>query len=106
VRQRIAFEIFVGESVVRESNDLTAISEPCVEFVIASIGGDDSQGNLLDWADKLYGQSINAVTKGVKSMLSGGRQLAVAAAVEALMANQPTTETEQFAYFDPKVPNP
>ena len=26
-------------------------------------GGGDSQGNLLDWADKLYGQSINAVAK-------------------------------------------
>ena len=31
------------------------------------------QNNLLDWADKLYGQSISAVTKGVKSLLSGGK---------------------------------
>lgn len=66
------------------------------------VGAGDSQGNLLDWADKLYGQSINAVTKGVKSLLSGGRQMAVAQAVEALMANQPSPETEEFAYFDPK----
>jgi hypothetical protein len=36
-------------------------------------------------------------------MLSGDRQLAVARAVEALMGNQPCTETEEFAYFDPKV---
>jgi hypothetical protein len=27
----------------------------------AGAGAGDSQGNLLDWADKLYGQSINAV---------------------------------------------
>lgn len=26
-------------------------------------GAEGSQGNLLDWADKLYGQSISAVTK-------------------------------------------
>jgi len=38
----------------------------------------------------------------VKSLMSGGRQLAVAQAVEALMVNQPGVETEEYAYFDPK----
>ena len=60
-------------------------------------------GDVFGWADKLYGQSINAVAKGVKSLLSGGRQLAIARAVDALMTNAPgSAEVESFARFDPK----
>ena len=40
----------------------------------AGAGAGDG-GDLLDWADKLYGQSVNAVAKGVKSLLSGERRL-------------------------------
>ena len=69
----------------------------------AGAGAGDG-GDLLDWADKLYGQSVNAVAKGVKSLLSGERRLPLARAVESLMANQPSHETESFALFDPKAP--
>lgn len=61
-----------------------------------------SQSQLLEWADKLYGQGITAVAKGVKNLLSGGRQLAVTRAVEALMEGKPTPETDDFCYFDPR----
>jgi len=63
-----------------------------------------SQTNILDWADKLYGQSINTITKGVKNLLSGERVLPIAVAVDALMANQMTPETAAYAYLDPKAP--
>lgn len=61
-----------------------------------------SQSQLLEWADKLYGQGITAVAKGVKSLLAGGRQLAVTRAVEAVMEGKPTPETDDFCYFDPR----
>lgn len=66
---------------------------------------DSSQGNILEWADKLYGQSVNTITKGVKNLLSGERVLPIAVAVDALMANQPTPETAEYSYLDPKVPH-
>ncbi|KAF5727116.1 SEC1-family transport family protein [Tripterygium wilfordii] len=44
-----------------------------------------SRSNIVDWAEKLYGQSISAVTAGVKNLLSSGRQLALTRTVEALM---------------------
>lgn len=31
-----------------------------------------SQAHLLDWADKTLGQGLSSVTKGMKSLLSGG----------------------------------
>lgn len=61
-----------------------------------------SQSQLLDWADKLYGQGINAVAKGVKSLLSGGRQLAVTRVVEALLEARPSPETDDYAFYDPR----
>jgi hypothetical protein len=71
-----------------------------------SMSDDDSGGgDLLDWADKLYGQSIDAVAKGVQSLLRGDRRGAVARAAEALAANQSgVAEVDTFAYFDPKAP--
>ena len=64
-----------------------------------------SQGNILEWADKLYGQSINTITKGVKNLLSGERVLPIAVAFDALMANQPGPETADYAYLGPKAPH-
>ena len=64
-----------------------------------------SQGNILEWADKLYGQSINTITKGVKNLLSGERVLPIAVAFDALMANQPGPETADYAYLDPNAPH-
>eukprot|EP00249_Psilotum_nudum_P020479 c27722_g1_i1 orf=242-2089(-) len=62
-----------------------------------------SRGNLVDWAEKLYGQSISVVTAGVKNLLSGGRQLALTRAVEALMEARPGPDTDAYLVFDPRV---
>nr|KAJ0210934.1 hypothetical protein LSAT_V11C400203040 [Lactuca sativa] len=64
-----------------------------------------SRSNIVDWAEKLYGQSISAVTTGVKNLLSGDHQLAMATTIEALMegkSNNP--ETESYLVLDPHTP--
>ncbi|ACO61084.1 predicted protein [Micromonas commoda] len=59
--------------------------------------------NLLDYAERLYGQSLSAVAKGVKSLLASDRQLAVARATEALMSNEPDSrECAEYAWYDAK----
>ena len=51
------------------------------------------------------GPAIDAVAKGVQSLLRGDRRGAVARAAEALAANQSgVAEVDTFAYFDPKAP--
>ena len=67
--------------------------------------GGDSESNLLDYAERLYGQSLSAVAKGVKSLLSSDRQLAIARATEALMRNEADSyECEEFGWYDAKSP--
>nr|CAD1821218.1 unnamed protein product [Ananas comosus var. bracteatus] len=63
-----------------------------------------SRGNIVDWAEKLYGQSISAVTAGVKNLLSAGRQLALTRTVEALMEGKPNPEVDSYLFFDPRAP--
>jgi len=63
-----------------------------------------SQGHLLDWADKTFGQGLSSVTKGMKSLLSGSRTAPMAAVLEALMEGRPNSEHEQYTLFDPKQP--
>lgn len=63
-----------------------------------------SKSNIVDWAEKLYGQSLNAVTAGVKNLLSSDRQLALTRTVEALMEGRPVPETETYHFFDPRSP--
>ncbi|XP_050363928.1 SEC1 family transport protein SLY1 [Argentina anserina] len=63
-----------------------------------------SRNNIVDWAEKLYGQSISAVTAGVKNLLSSDRQLALTRTVEALMEGKPNPEVESYKMFDPRVP--
>ncbi|GBG86377.1 hypothetical protein CBR_g41372 [Chara braunii] len=63
-----------------------------------------SRGNLLDWADKLYGHGISAVTAGVKNLLSGARQLPLARAVESLMDAKPSPDTDSYLFLDPRAP--
>lgn len=63
-----------------------------------------SRSNIVDWAEKLYGQSISAVTAGVKSLLSGGRQLELTRTVEALMEGKPNPEVDSYLVFDPRAP--
>jgi hypothetical protein len=59
-----------------------------------------SRSNIVDWAEKLYGQSISAVT----NYLSDGRQLALTRTVEALMEGKPNPEVDNYILFDPRAP--
>ncbi|KAK3020931.1 hypothetical protein RJ639_046587 [Escallonia herrerae] len=63
-----------------------------------------SRSNIVDWAEKLYGQSISAVTAGVKNLLSSDHQLALSRTVEALMEGKPNPEIESYLVFDPRAP--
>lgn len=63
-----------------------------------------SRSNIVDWAEKLYGQSISAVTAGVKNLLSNDRQLVMARTVEALMEGKPNPEIDSYLLLDPRAP--
>lgn len=63
-----------------------------------------SRSNIVDWAEKLYGQSISAVTAGVKNLLSNDRQLALTRTVDALMEGRPNPEIDSYLVFDPRAP--
>ncbi|CAI9104823.1 OLC1v1003587C1 [Oldenlandia corymbosa var. corymbosa] len=63
-----------------------------------------SRSNLVDWAEKLYGQSISAVTAGVKNLLSSDHQMALVRTVEALMEGKPNPDIESYLTFDPRAP--
>ncbi|CAL5399922.1 unnamed protein product [Camellia sinensis] len=63
-----------------------------------------SRSNIVDWAEKLYGQSISAVTAGVKNLLSSDHQLALTKTVEALMEGKPNPEIDSYLVFDPRAP--
>ncbi|KAI9123861.1 hypothetical protein K1719_005161 [Acacia pycnantha] len=65
-----------------------------------------SRSNIVDWAEKLYGQSISAVTAGVKNLLSNDRQLALTRTVEALAEGRPNPEIDSYLAFDPRAPKP
>lgn len=69
---------------------------------LASSVSSASKSNIVDWAEKLYGQSISAVTAGMKNLLSGGRQLALTRTVEALMEGKPNPEVDSYLLFDPR----
>lgn len=63
-----------------------------------------SRSNIVDWAEKLYGQSISAVTAGVKNLLSSDRQLVMTRTVEALMDGKPNPEIDSYLLLDPRAP--
>ncbi|GFQ01862.1 sec1 family transport protein sly1 [Phtheirospermum japonicum] len=63
-----------------------------------------SRSNIVDWAEKLYGQSISAVTAGVKNLLSSDHQLALTRTVDALMEGKPNPEIDSYLVFDPRAP--
>ncbi|XP_008812122.2 SEC1 family transport protein SLY1-like [Phoenix dactylifera] len=71
---------------------------------LAASASSTSRSNIVDWAEKLYGQSISAVTAGMKNLLSGGRQLALTRTVEALMEGKPNPEVDSYLVFDPRAP--
>ncbi|VVB04133.1 unnamed protein product [Arabis nemorensis] len=68
----------------------------------AASANSESRSNIVDWAEKLYGQSINVVTAGVKNLLSSDQQLAVARAVEALTEGKQNAETDSYLMLDPR----
>lgn len=70
----------------------------------ATASGTATKSNIVDWAEKIYGQSISAVTAGVKNLLSDGRQLALTRTVEALMEGKPNPEVDDYLLLDPRAP--
>ncbi|OIT28262.1 PREDICTED: SEC1 family transport protein SLY1-like [Nicotiana attenuata] len=101
-------EVEMIEAALRESEvDTSAfqyvkkIKSLNVSFASANSA---STSNIVDWAEKLYGQSISAVTAGVKNLLSGDHQLALTRAVEALMEGKPNPEIESYLLLDPRAP--
>lgn len=101
-------EVEMVEAVLKESDvDTSAfqyvkkIKSLNVSFASANSA---SRSNIVDWAEKLYGQSISAVTAGVKNLLSNDHQLALTRTVEALMEGKPNPEIESYLIFDPRAP--
>uniref|UniRef100_M4E6S9 SEC1 family transport protein SLY1 n=1 Tax=Brassica campestris TaxID=3711 RepID=M4E6S9_BRACM len=73
---------------------------------LAASANSASRSNIVDWAEKLYGQSISAVTAGVKNLLSSDQQLAVTRTVEALTEGKPNPEFDSYLLLDPRAPKP
>ncbi|XP_010530661.1 PREDICTED: SEC1 family transport protein SLY1-like [Tarenaya hassleriana] len=71
---------------------------------LAASANSASRSNIVDWAEKLYGQSISAVTAGVKNLLSGDQKLAVTRTLEALMEGKPNPEIDSYLMLDPRAP--
>ncbi|ESQ50666.1 hypothetical protein EUTSA_v10022599mg [Eutrema salsugineum] len=71
---------------------------------LAASANSASRSNIVDWAEKLYGQSISAVTAGVKNLLSSDQQLAVTRTVEALTEGKPNPEFDSYLLLDPRAP--
>lgn len=101
-------EVEMIETALRESEvDTTAFQYvkkiKSLNVSLASANS-ASRSNIVDWAEKLYGQSISAVTAGVKNLLSSDHQLALSRTVEALMEGKPNPEIDSFIIFDPRAP--
>ena len=73
--------------------------------VPAGGAGSSNQGNILDLADKFMSKGLDAVTKGMKNLMSQGHTLAVTRAVQALLEAKPgAEEQDNYLHFDPKLP--
>ncbi|ERM96153.1 hypothetical protein AMTRI_Chr09g14420 [Amborella trichopoda] len=101
-------EVEVVEAALRESE-----VDPCAFQYVKKIKSlnislalpnSASKSNIVDWAEKLYGQSISAVTAGMKNLLSEGRQLVLTRTVEALMEGKPNPDIDSYLLFDPRAP--
>ncbi|KAI4353295.1 hypothetical protein L6164_002254 [Bauhinia variegata] len=96
------------ESALRESEVDTAAFQYVKKIkslnVSLASANSASRSNIVDWAEKLYGQSISAVTAGVKNLLSNDRQLALSRAVEALIEGRQNPEIDSYLMFDPRAP--
>ncbi|KAK4401322.1 SEC1 family transport protein SLY1 [Sesamum angolense] len=101
-------EIEVVEAALRESEvDISAFQYvkkiKALNLSLASANS-ASRSNIVDWAEKLYGQSISAVTAGMKNLLSNDHQLALTRMVDALMEGKPNPEIDSYLIFDPRAP--
>ncbi|KAI4342616.1 hypothetical protein MLD38_027222 [Melastoma candidum] len=104
----IPSEVEAVEAALRESEvDISAFQYvkkiKSLNVSLASANS-ASRSNIVDWAEKLYGQSISAVTAGVKNLLSSDRQLALARTVDALMEGKPNPEVDSYIVLDPRAP--
>ncbi|KAM7250298.1 hypothetical protein ACFE04_022181 [Oxalis oulophora] len=101
-------EVEAVESALRESEVETSGFQYVKKIkslnVSLSSANSASRNNIVDWAEKLYGQSIGAVTAGMKNLLSSDRQLALTRTVEALMEGKPNPEIDSYLAFDPRAP--
>lgn len=101
-------EVEAVEQALRESEVDTSAFQYVKKIkslnVSFSSANSASRNNIVDWAEKLYGQSISAVTAGVKNLLSSDRQLALTRTVEALMEGKPNPEVDSYLLFDPRAP--
>ncbi|KAK9668225.1 hypothetical protein RND81_13G042700 [Saponaria officinalis] len=100
-------EVEMVESALREAEVDTSAFQYVKKIkslnVSLASASSASKGNIVDWAEK-FGQSLSAVTAGVKNLLSSDRQLALARTVEALMEGRPNPETDTYMMFDPRAP--
>lgn len=98
-----AVEAALGESGVDSSAFQYVKKIKALNVSLASANS-ASKSNIVDWAEKLYGQSISAVTAGVKNLLSSDHQLVLTRTVEAVMEGKPNPEIESYLVFDPRAP--
>ncbi|KAL8536292.1 hypothetical protein ACS0TY_011783 [Phlomoides rotata] len=101
-------EIEAVETALRESEVETSAFQYVKKMkslnVSLASANSASRSNIVDWAEKLYGQSISAVTAGVKNLLSSDHQLALTRTVDALMEGKPNPEVDSYMFFDPRAP--
>ncbi|KAL6963614.1 Vesicle trafficking between the ER and Golgi [Sarracenia purpurea var. burkii] len=101
-------EVEMVEAALRESEVDTSAFQYVKKIkslnVSLASANSASRSNIVDWAEKLYGQSISAVTAGVKNLLSSDHQLALTRTVEALMEGKPNPEIDSYLVFDPRAP--
>ncbi|CAA0827734.1 SEC1 family transport protein SLY1 [Striga hermonthica] len=101
-------EIEVVETALRESEVDTSAFQYVKKIKALNVSlasaNSASRSNIVDWAEKLYGQSISAVTAGVKNLLSSDHQLALTRTVDALMEGKPNPEIDSYLIFDPRAP--
>lgn len=100
-------EVEMVETALRESEvDTSAFQyvKKIKSLNVSLASANSSRSNIVDWAEKLYGQSISAVTAGVKNLLSSDRQLALTRIVEALMDGKPNPEIDPYLVFDARTP--
>eukprot|EP01025_Chloroclados_australasicus_P065288 TRINITY_DN8904_c0_g1_i2.p1 TRINITY_DN8904_c0_g1~~TRINITY_DN8904_c0_g1_i2.p1 ORF type:complete len:501 (-),score=62.95 TRINITY_DN8904_c0_g1_i2:656-2158(-) len=85
---------------LRRMNLAGAKSYPNLQAAAAST----AQTNLFNWADKTFQQGVSAMTKGVKNLLAGQRQSAIATALRMLLESKEDSSSSeaQFSFYDPK----